>query len=327
MLTIGSQINEVRTDGNLDVLRRDLDYFERAKLAAAEIPPHGLDVIRNGRLDKRRLKEIRTILGGYDLRYSVHAPNPLNLMVKTRAAMHLDVFRASLEFASEIGARALVYHAGRKIPEEAFYVTPKISYRARELEGLMAGEASLLQKLADEFPKVDICVENARPYRHHSPYCYAENLETLRRQVSGIDRANVRITLDIGHLFMSSRFYGYNPVVAVQEAKELIGHVHIHDNFGDAVYYGEKQHTHQIPFGSGDSHMPVGWGKIPFGEILGAIGDCYRGLLIMELRPRYFSHTEESRRNLKKILAALNGEKPGKPPKGDWTEAPPAPSR
>jgi sugar phosphate isomerase/epimerase len=315
MLKIGSQINEVRTDGSLDVLRSDLDYFERAKLDAAEIPPHGLDVIRNGRLDKGRMKEIRSILKGYNFRYSVHAPNPLNLMEKRRAAAHFNVFQASLEFASAIDASALVYHAGRKIPEEAFHVTPKISYRKGELETLMALEAALLQKLADEFPQVTICVENARPYLHHSPYCYAENPDTLRRQIVAVDRANVRMTLDIGHLFMTSRFNGFNPVAAVSEARDIIGHVHIHDNFGDAVYYGDKQQTHQIPFGSGDSHMPVGWGAIPFREILRTIMDSCKGLLIMELRPRYFAYTEESRRNLKKILTALSGEKLDKPVK------------
>jgi hypothetical protein len=45
---IGSQINEVRTDGDLEALRRDLAWFEQTKLHAAEIPPHGLDLIRNG---------------------------------------------------------------------------------------------------------------------------------------------------------------------------------------------------------------------------------------------------------------------------------------
>jgi len=315
MYKIGSQINEVRTDGNLDVMRHDLDSFDQIKLDAAEIHPHGLDVIKNGRLDKRRLKEIKAILKEHDFHYSVHAPNPLNLMEKKRASLHLDVFRSCLEFASAIGADALVYHAGRKVPEEAFYVNPQISYKRGELEGLMKHEASLLQKLAGEFPKITICVENARPYLHHSPWCYAEKLDALGEQIAKIDRPNVRITLDIGHLFLTSRLYGYDPVAAVKAVGKLIGHVHIHDNFGNAVYYGEKQQTHQLPFGSGDSHMPIGWGAIPFAEILAAMIDGYRGLFIMELRPRYFRYTDESRRNLKKILAALDGQKTEKPVK------------
>jgi sugar phosphate isomerase/epimerase len=88
----------------------------------------------------------------------------------------------------------------------------------------------------------------------------------------------------------------------VKEAASLIGHCHIHDNFGDAAYYNEKQQTHQIPFGKGDSHMPVGWGDIPFEEIVGAMMPSYDGCFIMELRSRYFHDTAESRRNVATIV-------------------------
>jgi hypothetical protein len=61
MVKIGSQLNEARMDGNLDALRRDLGCFERAKLDAVEIHPHGLDVIKNGHVDKKRMKEVKSI--------------------------------------------------------------------------------------------------------------------------------------------------------------------------------------------------------------------------------------------------------------------------
>jgi hypothetical protein len=97
----------------------------------------------------------------------------------------------------------------------------------------MVREASLLPKLADEFPEVVICVENARPYLFHSPW--------------------------------KRRF----------------------------PYAGRR-------------------GGIPFAEILAATMDGYKGLFIMELRPRYFRHTGESRRNLKRVLGAFSPERPGR---------------
>ncbi len=309
MLEIGSQINEVRTDGDLDVLRRDLDYFTMIGLEAAEIPPHGLDAIKNGQLDKTRTKKIRKILRDYKLIYSVHAPDPLNLMEKAKAALHIQVFQASMEFAGAIGAGIVVYHAGRPISEEAFLDVPHTELPTGQLKALQELEAERLQKMADAFPDITICVENARPYLGHSPYCYGEELDKLHAQIKMINRPNVRIALDLGHLYMSARFFSFNPVVAVREARESIGHVHIHDNFGDAVYYGEKQQTHQLPFGRGDSHMPVGWGIIPFREILGQMLDCYEGLFIMELRSRYFSATEASLKNLKEILAPFKRQR------------------
>lgn len=307
MFEIGSQINEVRTDGDLDMLRKDLDFFQSIQLEAAEIPPHGLDVIKNGRLDTKRLKAVKDLLRIYDFLYTVHAPNPVNLMEQERSAIHLDVFRASLTFAMEIGAGALVYHAGRYTPEEAFYSTPKTYYSSATRENLLERESELLRKLADEFPRVTICIENARPYLYHSPYCYGEKLGLLVNQVSRIQRENVRIALDCGHLFMAARYFSFDPVGAVEEAAPWIGHCHIHDNFGDAVYYNEKQQTHQIPFGKGDSHLPVGWGIIPFEVLLAALMPHYTGCFIMELRPRYFKDTAESKENLMKMIAPFKG--------------------
>ena len=167
---------------------------------------------------------------------------------------------------------------------------------------LLDFEASTIQDIPSEFRDVFICMENARPYLFHSPYCYAERLKPLKEQVLRINRDNVRINLDFGHLYMSSKFYGFDSVTAVNDIKDLIAHTHIHDNFGNAVYYHEKQQTHQIPFGRGDSHMPVGWGEIPTGEILSTFIDSYQGMLMMELRSRYFAHIEESKRVLTEIF-------------------------
>lgn len=302
-LSIGSQINEVRVDGNMEHFRRDLDHFQRIGLEAVEIPPHGLDAIRNGYLNADRVSEIRNILRTYDFLYTVHAPNPLNLMDRERAEIHLDVFRASLQFALEINAGIVVYHAGRYIPEETFLAASGFCLTESEKKSLLAREAELLGRLAHEFPGIVICIENARPYRHHSPYCYAEDLYALKAQVSRIRLINVRIALDFGHLYMAARYGKYDPVDAVRETAPWIGHCHIHDNFGDAVYYQEKLQTHQIPFGRGDSHMPVGWGDIPFKEIVGALMPNYSGSLIMELRSRYFEHTAASKKNLEELIA------------------------
>jgi sugar phosphate isomerase/epimerase len=305
MFEIGSQINETRIDGDLDNLRHDLHCFKKWGLTAVEIPPHGLDVIKNGCLDRQRLKAIREILDDYDFHYSIHAPNPMNLMDKERSAIHISVFRASLKFAMEIGARKVVYHAGRYIPEETFCICPQNDLSAGDKNLLLDLEAVILERLAVEFPDVVICLENARPYRHHSPYCYAEDLNALTEQVKRINRENIRICLDCGHLFMSARYFQYDYLTAAAAAKPWIGHIHIHDNFGDAVFYTEKQQTHQIPFGKGDSHMPIGWGIIPFHGILDRVIDGYDGFMIMELRSRYFHHTVASRHTLEKIIASL----------------------
>lgn len=303
MLKIGVKIDEVRIDGDLKKLESDLTHYKKINMDVTEIPVHGLDAIKYGRLDKGRVKIINEILKGFDFTYSVHAPNPLNLMDRDNPELHISVLQATLEFALEIGSKIIVYHPGRYIPEETFPVTGRVNISDDEKRRLLDFEASTIQNISSEFPEITICMENARPYLLHSPYCYAERIELLKEQVLKINKDNVRINLDFGHLYMASKFYGFDPVMAASDIKDLIAHTHIHDNFGNAVYYHEKQQTHQIPFGRGDSHMPVGWGEIPFREILSTFIDSYNGMFIMELRNRYFEHIKESRENLDKIFS------------------------
>jgi sugar phosphate isomerase/epimerase len=308
MVSIGSNINEARIDGSLKALRNDLTSFQAFGLTAVEISVHGLDAIRNGRLDRRRTTETKALLADFPFRYSVHAPNPLNLMDQHNSGLHSDVMMASLEFSAEIGAEVMVYHPGRFLVEEEFGVRGPITLESVEKERLLEVEAVILQEAADKFPMLVIAMENARPYLYHSPYCYAEFPGKLMSQVNRINRDNVGINLDFGHLHMTSRFYGLDLVAEVRAMAPLIAHCHVHDNFGNPAYHTEKQQTHQIPFGKGDSHMPVGWGAIPFRDLFAGFIDSYHGMLICELRSRYFEQTQESSENLVIILKELGVE-------------------
>jgi sugar phosphate isomerase/epimerase len=305
---IGSKIDEVRVDGDIGALKVDLDYYAKIGIEAVELPVHGLDAIKNGSLDKRRLSDVERVLRDFSFVYSVHAPNPLNLMDQEVPDLHLSVFRSSLEFAERIDAGVLVYHAGRFVAEETFLLNGRQNPSFEEQKRLLERERERLVHLSEEFPDTLICVENARPYLFHSPYCYAENLCELKEEVVGLNRPNVKITLDIGHLHMAAHFYNFDLIHSVHNAGGLIAHTHVHDNFGGAVYHHEKTQTHQIPFGRGDAHMPVGWGATPIAEILGTYLHDYDGMLIMELRSRYFSSVEESKDYLTRIVRSLKAK-------------------
>lgn len=305
MLRIGSNINEVRVDGNLQALRNDLAEFTRIGLTAAEISIHGIDAVVNGRLNHRRMTEIVSILRDFPFCYSTHAPNPLNLMDDACPEMHLDVLRASLEFSATVGAQCMVYHPGRFLAEEEFSIKGPRSFSHEERLQKLEQEAEILQREADAIPEVVITMENARPYRYHSPYCYAEMPHELFRQVERIDRPNVGMTLDFGHLNLSAHHYNFDALKEVSLVSSKIVHCHVHDNFGLSAYHSEKLQTHQIPFGRGDSHMPVGWGNINFNELLAPFIANYQGLLICELRSRYFHYTQESMLNLRAHIESL----------------------
>jgi sugar phosphate isomerase/epimerase len=302
MLNIGSNINEVRVDGSLKALHRDLTAFLGFSLTAAEISIHGLDGVKNGCLDQRRTSEIQKLLADFPFKYSTHAPNPLNLMDKNLPDLHRDVLHASLEFSARIGAQCMVYHPGRYLVEEEFGVRGQISLTSQEKQGLLDHEAEILGEAANTFPEVIIAMENARPYLYHSPYCYAEVPTELIRQIRRMNRDTIRMNLDFGHLHLSAHHYNLDAAAEVRAAAPFIAHCHVHDNFGRSVYASQKTQTHQIPFGQGDSHMPVGWGSVPFRDLFAEFIHDYKGLLICELRSRYFEQTGEAALNLAAIL-------------------------
>jgi len=305
MQEVGAKIDETLVDGSLPKLRSCLDVLQEHKFLAVELPVHGLDAIRNGRLDYARAVHVKEVLADYDFRYSVHAPDPINLMDQNELDLHVAVLKASVEFALLINAAVLVYHPGRYLSEELFMLYEKHDISSDEKRKLLDKEALLLQRIADEHPEMMICMENSRPYLFHSPYCYAERLDRLLDQVEHINRKNVKINLDLGHLYLSSKYYGFDAIKAVEDIRLHIGHTHIHDNFGKVIFHHEKQQTRLFPFGRGDAHMPVGWGEIPFEDILSAFIDEYEGMFMMELRGRYFDSIPESRDNLRTILASI----------------------
>ncbi len=59
--------------------------------------------------------------------------------------------------------------------------------------------------------------------------------------------------------------------------------------------------------------MPVGWGEVPFSSLLSAYLNSYSGLIIMELRNRYFGNLQESKTNLGRILNSLSPESADRP--------------
>ncbi len=121
MLTIGVNVDEQGIDGDLDRLRQYLSYLSKNEFETVELPIHELNVIRCGKIDQRSLREVLSILADFPFHYTVHAPHALNLMDSRDRPTHIDVLRASLEFASHINASVLVYHPGRYVPEELFF--------------------------------------------------------------------------------------------------------------------------------------------------------------------------------------------------------------
>ena len=288
---IGIDAHSPRLDGRLEVLEHDLALFQRAGFDYVEIPVHGVDAILGGRLHERGVKQVQEVLAKFDLQYTVHSPDPLNLCDVERLNLQKAVFRASLEFAQAIGAGILVYHGGTTKPDD--------EKAGLSVERLKEVEREALSELADWAAAwgIVIGVENV------GPKSYGARIAELVEQVREINHPNVGITLDFGHAYLTARHFGYDFLEAVELAAPYIVHTHVHDNFGRMVALPQDvPYIHTAPFGVNDMHLPPGWGEIPYQEVFSRLKD-YQGVVLMELKPRYSPYFEEALQETCRLLA------------------------
>lgn len=294
-----------RIDGNLEILKNDLKFFEEVGYAYVEIPVHGLDLIINGELNRDQLKKVKNVIIYFNLKFTVHAPDKLNLMSKIRNEKHKEALKSTIQFASEIGSEIVVFHASKADFNEQTlntYYYPIYGEKPKEqiFDSLVEQEIIFVRELADYAKElgVTLTVENNWVDNVEVEYTYGMYPETLVEYVKKINKENVGVAYDFGHGYIASKKYNFDFLGAVKCVEPYLRHIHVHDNFG-FTDEGEKN-IDRIPFGCGDLHMPVGWGEIPYNEIVKII-DSYTGIFTMELQPRFYGYFREALETAKKI--------------------------
>ncbi len=267
---VGINAHSPRINGDIELLERDLAHFKKIGFDYVEIPVDGVDGVINGELNFENVKRVKEALRKYNLKATVHSPEPLNLR-KDNFDLQKEVFQSSIEFASKLEAKVLVYHAG--------------NFEGRKQEGELQNlsserEIKALRTLSEFADKrgVQICLENG-----------ASSIEELVTVVKKINRENVGITYDFGHAFLYYSCYGGEKefLTSIKEALPYLKHIHIHDNFGRAnMTSQDTPYRNRLPLGEGDLHMPPGMGRIPYEKIFPLIRE-YKGIAMAEIDPRY----------------------------------------
>jgi len=320
---IGLNVDSGWLEGEISRLEVSLSRLVELGYDAAEIPPHGLDVIRHGELDEEQMDHIKAITRRFPLRYTVHGPDKLNVAHHPNLPLQHAIFQACLQFCAELEADTFVYHSGQialegpalgleELPDE---VTLQ-SYWEQETEALteLAAHAARLG--------VTIAVENRDPHlwevatliRNHHPvtdlptYHAGMRLDLLTQQIAAIGAPNLGLTLDVGHAYLAASFCQNGQeekgqkdfLSSVAIAAPYVRHIHWHDNYGHLDWTSEDQ-KFRLPNGEGDLHMPPGWGTIPLREVARLLKD-YSGWLTLEIRPRYQAHYAQALATTQTIL-------------------------
>ncbi len=295
---VGINADSKRINGNLKKFSEELRLFEEFGFDYVEISPHGVDGIINGKVNKHKIDAIIKVLNKYNLKYTVHAADIINLKDIFNTKIQYRSLKATIKFASLIGASIVVYHCGSYLKTENGAEFTEYEQRENEVESL--------KKLADYAAEkgVYIAVENV-----------SQSARSVIELIKAVNKDNVKMTLDVGHLYFWGKTRGtrYNFLEEIERAMPYTIHIHVHDNFGKPPFmYGysfEELDTFLLTLGLGDLHMPVGWGEIPYEKVFEIITKYnYNGVIIAEINSweRYYKALKDIPSNINRLL---KGEK------------------
>ncbi|AAD35507.1 xylose isomerase [Thermotoga maritima MSB8] len=292
---IGTNVDTRRVNGSIKRLVSELEFFKSIGFDYVEIPAAGLDVIARGRIIRKRLERVKELLSNYNFRYTVHAPDVINLKIKTNP-WHYRVMEATIEFAGEINAEVVVYHYGEV--DHSIDVPERVQRKA---------EIVALRELADLAKEkgVVIGVENV-----------GHPVSEVLKLVRAVNHPNVKLVIDVGHLFIVSNYTGIDFYDELKKGLPYAVELHLSDNFGESPQTYQKipdVEAFRFVYGIGDLHLPIGEGDIPYNKVFRIIRESgFDGIVILEINSmdRFADEYADSLNLLRKrlILAADNNK-------------------
>lgn len=242
-----------------------LAALAREGFDAVEISLDTFPLIIEGRICQPWVDVLKGVLEQHPLRYTAHIGRGLDLRSTDDPSLHRSVLLASLEVCRQLGMEVLVLHYevktdDRRIEEQFFDAH-------RWAADIAAGY------------RVRICVENIE----------VELVEPLVDFIEQVRHPALFLTLDTGHAFLASRYFGFDFLGAVSSMAPYLGHVHLNDNTGsfeelrvsDRIAYDAMPMGMRREFGKGDIHLPPFYGAVPFDEVLSRLS-AYSGSYVCE---------------------------------------------
>lgn len=296
-LTINVWADKQLLRSDFEEMRLFLDEAAAAGFGYAELGGRGLGVVIGGKVQSSRIAVLREALADCPLRLTLHSSwyssgRTGNLLDASSAPEQRRGLLADLEVAGAIGAEVVVYHAG---------VLPNRYDDGDALSDGMATERELIRDLADDAGArgIMIAVENRAPTPAVlTRRSYGMRLDLVAEQVREIDHPHVTMCLDVGHAFLAAGYLRYDFLAAVRAVAPLVGHIHLHDNFGRMARQPDANPYEQELLGEGDLHLPPGWGTIPLADVLAVPYPRDPAIIVEARHARHYAEALETTRRL-----------------------------
>jgi len=272
-----------------------LDQAEALKLDFAELPMAELPLIIGGRVRADRVAAVRALCAGRALAYSLHATLGINLMeTPPRIGLHRDVLKANIEVAAALGCQHVVMHSG---------FTPH--GQAAAIEAAYGRQREELAAMADlaRAHGVTLCVENIF---EHAGRGHTALPSRLARELALIAHPNLAATFDLSHALLHCAALGADFLAEAATLAPFARHLHLHDSFGRPDGFWTCTPTEALAFGTGDLHLPMGWGRVPWADIAARCAFPADVMADLEIEPRHRAAHAETVDYARRWLGTLN---------------------
>jgi len=263
--------------------------FEAAEYNLSDHP-----LIVGGTVCRPYVEFVKSAIRAAPLVFTAHIGTGLNLRNTADFKVHKDTLFSSIDICDMLDMRTITVH----YEDKSMHVDIEQAFLDVHLEA-----AEYAQKKG-----VLVCIENIE----------IDHYQNVLDMVKTANHQNFRMTLDLGHLNLSTNFYGQVFLDAVRECAPYVRHLHISDNTGhfeklrltDFLLYATLPMGPRIAFGSGDIHIPPFWGVIDIMAALRLLKDAgYDGIFLCEYyNAMYNPFNKEIQENVRNKISALFGD-------------------
>lgn len=165
---------------------------------------------------------------------------------------------------------------------------------ARATEEYKERTCLMLQRAAEALMKEDMVL-----VIETHPDTLADTLESTRWLLQKVDRPNMRINLDILHLWES----GTPPLEAYKALQEVVYHLHLKNITAESFLSVFEPNNVYSPFGSREGIVALGEGAIPYKPLLRRLSElrASQGLSMEWFGERPFQYLKEERAWLREL--------------------------
>ncbi|MGO9473427.1 MAG: sugar phosphate isomerase/epimerase family protein [Rhodomicrobium sp.] len=288
----------VAEDPNFDHLRRNLDEALELGVEYVELPLFAMDVIAGGRILPGQLRRLKEALAGRGLTYTAHGPLAANFMQpRDVLGRHVAVARATIEVAAEIEAVHLVLHTGHLASQDEAAIEAAYAQQRDAFASL--GDIAALHSLivaVENIPLTETGSHTALPSR-------------LAIEIEAIDHPNVRGCLDFSHAAIACKAQGADYFTEAKALARVARHLHLHDSFGDPDRLRTYTRSERVAYGLGDLHLPIGWGTLPWRDMMAAFEFEPDVIFNLELPVAYWFALPDSMQAVREMAEAYGARR------------------